>query len=306
MMIVLLVAGIGIVVAGLLAIVFGIPVKEFSFGNTLILAGAVAVCTGLIMLSLSVVVRELREIARRLGPADQAMATRTGSELPPSVFARPEPGESSADGALFSRDQPALENRGSADPAAPGPPSVAPSAPWQEEAARDRARQRGAPPADESAPEIKPRRNLLFSSSSRKERERAAARTPDPIANALDSATPAAQPRAVPVASPEPGPPTTFEDAWPPSEPTRSDPYRRSARTPSTFNEANAGAAAGGDQFSPAGPEERAQVTVLKSGVVDGMAYSLYSDGSIEAQMPEGMMRFASIGELRAHLDQRP
>ena len=47
-------------------------------------------------------------------------------------------------------------------------------------------------------------------------------------------------------------------------------------------------------------------VTVLKSGVVDGMAYSLYSDGSIEAQMPEGMMRFASIDELRTHLDQRP
>jgi len=38
-------------------------------------------------------------------------------------------------------------------------------------------------------------------------------------------------------------------------------------------------------------------VTVLKSGVVDGMAYSLYSDGSIEAQMPEGMMRFASIDD---------
>ena len=41
-------------------------------------------------------------------------------------------------------------------------------------------------------------------------------------------------------------------------------------------------------------------MTVLKSGIVDGMAYSLYSDGSIEAQMPEGMMRFASIDELRA------
>ena len=52
--------------------------------------------------------------------------------------------------------------------------------------------------------------------------------------------------------------------------------------------------------------EEPPPVTVLKSGVVDGMAYSLYSDGSIEAQMPEGMMRFASIDELRAHLDQRP
>ena len=51
---------------------------------------------------------------------------------------------------------------------------------------------------------------------------------------------------------------------------------------------------------------EPAPVTVLKSGVVDGMAYSLYSDGSIEAQMPEGMMRFASIDELRSHLDLRP
>jgi len=52
-------------------------------------------------------------------------------------------------------------------------------------------------------------------------------------------------------------------------------------------------------------PPPAPEATVIKSGVVDGMAYSLYSDGSIEAQMPEGMMRFASIDELRAHLDQR-
>ena len=59
------------------------------------------------------------------------------------------------------------------------------------------------------------------------------------------------------------------------------------------------------DRHPPAADEEQPPVTVLKSGVVDGMAYSLYSDGSIEAQMPEGMMRFASIDELRTHLDQR-
>jgi hypothetical protein len=35
------------------------------------------------------------------------------------------------------------------------------------------------------------------------------------------------------------------------------------------------------------------------------MAYSLYSDGSIEAELPEGTMRFGSIDELRTHLDQR-
>jgi hypothetical protein len=41
---------------------------------------------------------------------------------------------------------------------------------------------------------------------------------------------------------------------------------------------------------------------VIKSGVIEGMAYTLYSDGSIEADLPNGMMRFASLDELRAHL----
>ena len=71
-------------------------------------------------------------------------------------------------------------------------------------------------------------------------------------------------------------------------------------RSPSTFAEPGPP-----PPPEPAPPVEQAPVTVLKSGIVDGMAYSLYSDGSIEAQMPEGMMRFASIDELRAHLDQR-
>jgi hypothetical protein len=59
------------------------------------------------------------------------------------------------------------------------------------------------------------------------------------------------------------------------------------------------------DDAGPARNEDQPSVTILKSGIVDGMAYSLYSDGSIEAQMPEGLMRFASIDELRAHLDKR-
>jgi len=49
--------------------------------------------------------------------------------------------------------------------------------------------------------------------------------------------------------------------------------------------------------------EEAPSVAILKSGVVDGMAYTLYADGSIEAQLPQGTMRFASITELRAHID---
>jgi hypothetical protein len=54
-------------------------------------------------------------------------------------------------------------------------------------------------------------------------------------------------------------------------------------------------------------PEQTAEpITILKSGVVDGMAYTLYSDGSIEAQLPQGMLRFGSIAELRAHIEQDP
>jgi hypothetical protein len=50
-------------------------------------------------------------------------------------------------------------------------------------------------------------------------------------------------------------------------------------------------------------PKPRA-VAILKSGVVDGMSYTLYVDGSIEAELPQGTLRFASIHELRAHLEQ--
>jgi hypothetical protein len=41
--------------------------------------------------------------------------------------------------------------------------------------------------------------------------------------------------------------------------------------------------------------------SVLKSGVVDGMAYTIYADGSIEAELPEGTVRFASVAELQAY-----
>jgi hypothetical protein len=58
---------------------------------------------------------------------------------------------------------------------------------------------------------------------------------------------------------------------------------------------------------APSGAATRAasgvqSVTILKSGVIEGMAYTLYSDGSIEAELPQGIMRFATIEELRNHL----
>jgi hypothetical protein len=293
MMVALLVAGIGILLAGLLAIGYGIPVKEFSFGNTLIISGAITACAGALMLGLWVVVRELRVIARRLGPdhlgnpetAQQSATGRTPRKQAPD------------DGFLFHPDQPAVDNA--------GPPVVPPSPPpWHDEAgSHGEGDAAAAPDEAEAAPAVKPRRNLLFSSSSRKERERASARAIDP--SVLSAEPPAAAPP--PLAPPEP-PPATFDDAWPKSDRARTIEAPLPGRSPRTPTPSiRAGGAPGADRQPPAARKEDAsQVTVLKSGVVDGMAYSLYSDGSIEAQMPEGMMRFASIDELRAHLDQRP
>ncbi len=51
-------------------------------------------------------------------------------------------------------------------------------------------------------------------------------------------------------------------------------------------------------------PARAEPVSVLKSGVVDGMAYTLYTDGSIEAELAQGVVRFGSIEELRNHLEK--
>jgi len=281
----MLVAGIGLVLAGLLAIGFGIPIKEFSTGNTLIIVGVIGVCTGAIMLALWMTVRELKNIARLLGSGvPEARGEATARPVLPVAATR--------DSAPVGGGFPAAEQPGGSGPFSPAAPP-----PWQNEAVlRDHPIPEPMHPEPPSAP--KPKRNLLFSSTSRKERERAQGRSGEALPPDLLSSDLRSRPPTVPpVETAEP--PASFDDAWPRAErakPGEIPPPRRSGRMPPTLAEGNGG---------PAHPEDRPEVTVLKSGVVDGMAYSLYSDGSIEAQMPEGLMRFASIDELRAHLDQR-
>ena len=47
------------------------------------------------------------------------------------------------------------------------------------------------------------------------------------------------------------------------------------------------------------------ETTVYKSGVIDGMAYTLFMDGSIEAELPQGKVKFASVDELQKYLTTR-
>jgi hypothetical protein len=291
MMRAVLIGGIGLLVAGLVTVGLGIEL-ELSFGNTLLLAGVIVACTGVLMLGLWIAVRELKAIARQFSsvPAPSRAASPRPSAGLNAMLGDQAPED---DEFPFGREQPGPEHAGPAEPAIP-----LPAPPWLEEAT---SRGRGEAPVEPPAV-TRPRRNLLFSSSSRKERERAQARGAEP---SLTDLSPVAA--ALEAAETDAAQPATFDDAWPRPERARggdAPPPRRGGRTPSTFADAAAGAAEA-DRMAARG-EDEPQITVLKSGVVDGMAYSLYSDGSIEAQMPEGMMRFASIDELRAHLDQRP
>jgi hypothetical protein len=53
---------------------------------------------------------------------------------------------------------------------------------------------------------------------------------------------------------------------------------------------------------APAANPNGAGATVYRSGVIDGMAYSLFMDGSIEAELPTGRVKFATIDELQQYL----
>lgn len=280
-MILLLALGIAVGALGLLATGFGIPIKDTTFGNSLMLGGATSICSGLILIGLALVVRELRALTDALlGGASAAprpaAAARPG--LPP----------------LFPTTAPASHD-GDYAPAQVAPPPASPQSPppWASEAAT-RSRPPVVPSEHDAPPESstdavhpeppplaplvmppRPRRNLLFPS-----------RKKDP-GIAPEATAPADAPTSPPPAmSPEPR--LTFDTAWPSDAATSANAPAPAAPPP------------------PASPPPLPEgVTIIKSGVVDGMEYKLYSDGSIEAQMAEGMLRFASLDELRNYLAQR-
>lgn len=326
-MIALLIGGTVILCIGLLTVVFGIPIKEFSFGNTMILAGAVVSCTGLVLIGLYFVGREFRNLARRLEtglpapavfphePAAEMEASappiRPARTLPePPLAPRPLSPRAAREDTLFTRDQPrdAAQDRDdfgddSRDDHGRAPLGAPEPAPWPEHPV---TRARNPSPATESfePPAETParqRRNIMFSSH---RRDKAPELPPRDLSPQADR--PAAE--DFEGHEPEPEARGAFDSAWPSSR-LESDKGRQDSPLPR-----NERSTPPSDHDAPEPVRERFQsprradassVTIVKSGVVDSMAYSLYSDGSIEAQMPEGMVRFASIDELRAHLDQR-
>ncbi|MEJ0075952.1 MAG: hypothetical protein WDO17_10985 [Alphaproteobacteria bacterium] len=52
----------------------------------------------------------------------------------------------------------------------------------------------------------------------------------------------------------------------------------------------------------PAVSQNGAASTVYRSGVIDGMAYTLFMDGSIQAELPQGTVKFGHIDDLQKYL----
>lgn len=122
--------------------------------------------------------------------------------------------------------------------------------------------------------------------------------------------TPPTPPAEPPLPSQEP----YFEGTWPGENmpaPPQSATDRSADRLEERYADDEKGAArtaAAAPEAEPATPlapvREHRAVAILKSGVVDGMGYTLYVDGSIEAELPQGTLRFASINDLREHLEK--
>ncbi|WP_284267368.1 DUF308 domain-containing protein, partial [Bradyrhizobium iriomotense] len=193
----LLIAGIFAFVAGLLTVLWGISLKEFSLGSTLILSGTIGVCSGVLLVGMYAVVQELKGIARRLAGTTALSEVRVRPVLPPGLAP-----------AGVSGPEAVLAEAAKVEPAMPASPAAPP--PWLDEAAaRARAEVPPVPEAPAPAPEAPRRRNLLFASTSRKERERAQAKAAEAAPGEEHPAPVAAEP-AEPAAS--------FDDAWPKPE----------------------------------------------------------------------------------------
>jgi hypothetical protein len=337
----LLSIGVMATAIGMFTIGFGIPINEFSFGNTLIIAGTVSVIGGLILIGIAAAVRELRRIANVVGVRTPTRRPEPADPLAPGVGLRNGPGL--ARGSLPQKpnvESPSREPR-SAEPRLPAAPADNGTA---EELPTGRPR-----------PNILPLMRAIADAAVMEEADsvplspqalaRAAVLGPARSERAAD-VKPAQQPvtkltggtsaalRSVALESPrvadrwadkpqqaeKPQHPHLFDTLWPPGskvdavfggEAIVSDPKSKSEAKPKSEPKSKSEAeriepviSVGDKRDDPRVTTTAIELSVLKSGVIDGMGYTLYTDGTIDAQLSEGTMRFSSIDALRDHLEK--
>jgi hypothetical protein len=260
--------------AGAVLVAINLPIDQVATGRMLVVAGMIAIAAGAILAGLAKTNRRLREIAEALEMAPFAHGAgavepeATVDTAPPAAETPPKP------------DVPATAS-------APNP-------------ARDLSDLRPGAPLPVSKPG-----GVTDKTPS------AAPKSESPKPPAVQAPALAAPPAPPPQASPPEPKISDFDTMWsnatkaarashegtPAREPPPSVPP--ASNTPRS--EAPAGKPTrGAEDRAPASET----VKIFKSGVIDGMAYALFTDGSIEAELPEGTVRFATVDELRVYLDE--
>ena len=290
----LLTLGAVIIAAGLGLIASGFSFSQHAFDATNVTPGIVAITGGCILIGLAFVVRALLRVEHALmlrpmarptslgevvgltAPSAQVATPAKPKLVPPPMPVPADAGQIAAEQVPAAVRIPTLE---SAPMVEDSGVSLLPNGPF-------RAEEEGVQISPPAAPR-------LNGAGHPKNAQRVAANTaparrlqqPQPKGSLFDSLWPKAQrgaPEAPPAAALHTVPPTPV-----PAVPAL-EPAPQAAPQPVPTAQEVASAA----------------ISILKSGVVEGMAYTLYSDGSIEAQLPGGTLRFGSITELRNHIEQ--
>jgi hypothetical protein len=305
MSLILLVFGILIAGAGVVAIAFGSTVSDSALGQSLIMTGAITVVGGPMLMGIASMISQLSAIAESLRLRPAARIPRLAdARLPSDSQRRSEPLE-----ARPRLPDPRLPDPRLPDPRPPDPRQAEPRAPEL----------RPANPSPAAAIEVSGSALERLRSSVRPDRmvangedvplspngsghhqgaERKPEPRPEPEARSGGPAETDKEPRLDFLFRPKTPPPRPphqqeqFDAMWPRRRPDDQSKPDEVARQPSLDGEPQ-----------PRAEREPRSVAILKSGVVDGMAYTLYADGSIEAQLPHGTVRFGSIAELRAHIE---
>ena len=306
----LLILGAVIAAAGVVLIGPGLPFGGRDYDASIVTPGAVAIVGGLILIGLALAVRVL-------GRIEKALAARP---LPHPVLQEEAAAPAAEEPAAAAPARIPFPPKPVTGPAPLPEPAVATPRVLPEDAALERLREKfptlvrleNAPVVEDADVSLSPKPSVRS--------DEVVSEANSAVARQTNGATPPRiEPRLEVQARPasRPAQAKNFEAFWPKKQRPGQEAPAPAAEQPAAQQPLPVEPVLTPEpvqfQFREPAPEPRpvapapeapTTISVLKSGVVDGMAYTLYSDGSIEAQLPQGMLRFGSITELRNHIEQ--
>jgi hypothetical protein len=284
------------ILAGVALTASGLSIHDQVFDTAVATPGAVAIVGGTLIMVVALALRRLQRIELALVLRPTALAARAAESGEAAGVTSPAQAATLEKAAVADQ---ATRTQIAVMPIPPSPSITTAVAEQSDEEVGEVVPFDKPRVAAENEAAYVPRQSSVDDAVAEVERRREARRQVN--ANLTRSGMPA-DPRDRPQSVPARPKAPAFETLWPKS--ARS---LRAARIASGAA-STATAAAAVEEAASSAFEAEAEIaavrTVLKSGVVDGMAYTLFSDGSIEAALPQGRLRFGSISELRQHLGQ--